>query len=258
MTAQSSTTPGLSGQTALVAGAVGGIGRAVALTLARAGADIAINHFKTPATAEALADDIRGLGRRALVVAADVGDESAVAGMFRAIDEAFGKLDILVANAGITRPLDIFDTSLVDWNAVLRTNLTGTFLTAKEAMIRMRGAGRGAIVIMGSVVGHQGALKGHVAYGATKAGLHGMAKTLARTGAPLGIRVNAVAPGIVDTDLLMNTHGTAGIAELKTRVPLGELASVEDVAEAVLYLVGPAGRHITGTVLDVNGGMLMR
>jgi 3-oxoacyl-[acyl-carrier protein] reductase len=258
MMEQSSTTPGLSGQTALVTGAAGGIGCAVALTLARAGANIAINHFETPGAAEALADDIRRLGRRALVVAADVGDESAVAGMFRAIDEAFGRLDILIANAGITRPLDIFDTSLADWNEVLRTNLTGTFLTAKEAMIRMREAGQGAIIIMGSVVGHQGALKGHVAYGATKAGLHGMAKTLARTGAPLGIRVNAVAPGIVDTDLLINTHGAAGIVELKARVPLGELASVEDVAEAALYLVGPAGRHITGTVLDVNGGMLMR
>jgi 3-oxoacyl-[acyl-carrier protein] reductase len=253
-----SRTLGLSGQTALVTGAAGGIGSAVALALARAGADITINHFETPEAAETLADDIRRLGRRAFVAAADVGDESAVAAMFRDIDQAFGKLDILIANAGITRPLDIFDTSLADWNAVLRTNLTGTFLTAREAMIRMRGAGQGAIVIMGSVVGHQGALKGHVAYGATKAGLHGMAKTLARTGAPLGIRVNAVAPGIVDTQLLANTHGAAGIAELKTRVPLGELASVEDVAEAVLYLVGPAGRHIIGTVLDVNGGMLMR
>jgi NAD(P)-dependent dehydrogenase (short-subunit alcohol dehydrogenase family) len=163
-----------------------------------------------------------------------------------------------VANAGITRAVDIFDTSLADWDSVIRTNLTGTFLTAKQAMLRMRAAGTGNVVIMGSVVGHQGALKGHIAYGATKAGLHGMAKTLSRTGAPLGIRVNAVAPGIVDTDLLLSTHGVAGISELRGRVPLGALATVEDVAEAVLYLAGPASGHVTGTVLDVNGGMLMR
>jgi 3-oxoacyl-[acyl-carrier protein] reductase len=248
----------LTGQVALVTGAAGGIGRAVALRLASAGADIVINHLDTPDAAEDLARAIETLGRKTLVIAADVGDEVAVDGLFQRIDQTFGRIDILVANAGITRALDVFETSLADWDSVIRTNLTGTFLTARQAMLRMRTAGRGNVVIMGSVVGHQGALKGHIAYGATKAGLHGMAKTLARTGATLGIRVNAVAPGIVDTELLSSTHGAAGIAELRMRVPLGTLASVEDVAEAVLYLAGPASRHVTGTVLDVNGGMLMR
>ena len=248
----------LTGQVALVTGAAGGIGRAVALRLASAGANIVINHFDTPDTAEDLARAIESLGRKTLVIAADVGDEVAVDGLFQRIDQTFGRIDILVANAGITRALDIFETSLADWDSVIRTNLTGTFLTARQAMLRMRTAGRGNVVILGSVVGHQGALKGHIAYGATKAGLHGMAKTLARTGATIGIRVNAVAPGIVDTELLSSTHGAAGIAELRMRVPLGTLASVEDVAEAVLYLAGPASGHVTGTVLDVNGGMLMR
>ena len=220
--------------------------------------DVAVNHFGTPDAAEAVAADVRAAGQQALVVEADVGDPDAVAAMFSVIDRQFGRLDLLVANAGITRALDIFETSLDDWNFVIRTNLTGTFLTTQQAMIRMRNAGTGTIVIMGSVVGHQGALKGHVAYAATKAGLGGLMKTLARTGAPLGIRVNAVAPGIVATDLLASTHGPEGIAELITRVPIGGLAHVNDIADAVLFLASPASGHITGTVLDVNGGMLMR
>ncbi len=242
----------------LVTGAASGIGAAVALKLAHAGMDVAINHFGTPDAAEAVAQAVRAAKRRALVVEADVGDPASVAAMFAAIDEAFGRLDVLVANAGITRALDIFETSLDDWNAVIRTNLTGTFLTTQQAMFRMRDAGSGNIVVMGSVVGHQGALKGHVAYASSKSGLAGLTKTLARTGAALGIRVNAVAPGIVATDLLTRTHGPDGIAELARLVPLGGLAHVDDIADAVLFLAGPASGHITGTVLDVNGGMLMR
>ena len=242
----------------LVTGAATGIGAAVAVKLAQAGMDVAVNHFGTPDAADAVAAKVRALGRQALVVEADVGDPDAVADMFAAIDRHFGRIDLLVANAGITRALDIFETSLEDWNAVIRTNLTGTFLTTREAMVRMRDAGKGNIVIMGSVVGHQGALKGHVAYAATKAGLGGLMKTIARTGAPLGIRVNAVAPGIVATDLLTGTHGPDGIADLTARVPLGGLAHVDDIADAVLFLASPASGHITGTVLDVNGGMLMR
>jgi 3-oxoacyl-[acyl-carrier protein] reductase len=243
---------------ALVTGAATGIGAATAVALASDGFDVIVNHLDTPAEARNVAADIMALGRRALVHAADVGDEAAVTAMFEAMDAGFGRLDLLVANAGITRALDIFETSLADWDAVIRTNLTGSFLTCREAMRRMRTARRGNIVIMGSVVGHQGALKGHVAYAATKAGLHGMAKTLARTGAPLGIRVNAVAPGIVETELLAGTHGAAGIADLQTRVPLGVLASPGDVAEAVCWLASDRASHVTGTVLDINGGMLMR
>ncbi len=251
--------PHFSGPTVgLVTGAASGIGAAVAVKLAQAGMDVVINHFGTPDAAEAVAAKVRVTGRLALVAEADVGDPDAVAAMFAAIDKQFGRLDLLVANAGITRALDVFDTSLDDWNTVIRTNLTGTFLTTQQAMIRMRSASKGNIVIMGSVVGHQGALKGHVAYAATKAGLGGLMKTLARTGASLGIRVNAVAPGIVATDLLSSTHGPDSIAELTTRVPLGGLAHVDDIADAVLFLASPASGHITGTVLDVNGGMLMR
>jgi len=243
---------------ALVTGAAGGIGAATALRLARDGADIVLNHFQTPQAAETLAAEIKALSRRVLIQDADVGSEAQVLAMFQAIDAHFGRLDILVSNAGITHAKDIFETSLDDWDRVIRTNLTGGFLTARAAMERMRRQGSGNIVLMGSIVGHQGALKGHVAYGASKGGLHTMAKTLARTGASLGIRVNAVAPGIVETDLLQSTHGRAGVKELKTRVPLDTLASVGDVANAVAWLVGPDSRHVTGAVLDINGGLLMR
>jgi 3-oxoacyl-[acyl-carrier protein] reductase len=243
---------------ALVTGAAGGIGRAVALAFAKAGYDVGLNHLNTAEAADQLAGEIRRLGAQACVINAAVGDETAVTDMFAVVDAAFGRLDVLVNNAGIARAEDIFDTTLQSWNEVLRTNLTGPFLCAKAAMQRMRSQRSGVILQMSSVVGHQGALLGHVHYGATKAGLIGLTKSLARKAAPLGIRVNAVAPGIVDTPMLHATHGEAGIGQLKTRVPLGTLATPEDVAAAVLFLASDAARHITGTVLDVNGGMLMR
>lgn len=248
----------LTGKTVLVTGAAGAIGSAVALRLAQAGADVALNHFRTPEPAEALARAIRALGRKALIVEADIGDEPQVEAMFAAVDRGFARLDILVNNAGIARTEDIFSTTLEHWNEVIRANLTGPFLCCRAAMLRMRAQGGGRIVNMGSVVGHQGALKGHAPYGASKAGLHGLTRTLARTGAPLGITVNAVAPGIVDTPMLMNTHGEAGIAGLKRLVPLNSLIRPDEVAEAVLYLCGDAARMITGAVLDINGGMMMR
>lgn len=243
---------------ALVTGAAGGIGAACAKALAIAGYDVCINHFSTPDSANAVAENVRVAGRRALEVDCDVGDEQAVAAMFETIDRDLGRIDVLVNNAGIARAEDIFETSLDSWNAVLRTNLTGAFLCARAAMIRMRAQGSGRIIQMSSVVAHQGALKGHVHYGSSKAGLIGLTKSLARTAAPHGITVNAVAPGIVETDMLHATHGDAGIADLKARVPLNTLATPDDIAAAVVYLASDAARHVTGAVLDINGGLMMR
>lgn len=245
-------------RSALVTGAAGAIGKATVLALAQAGYAITVNHLDTPREAEEVAAEVRRIGPSVHVFAADVGSESAVAAMFGAHDAAFGGLDVLVNNAGITRAEDIFETSLESWNRVITTNLTGTFLCAREAMRRMSARRFGRIVQMTSVVAHQGALKGHVHYAASKAGLIGLTKTLARTGAPFGVTVNAVAPGIVATPLLEATHGAAGISDLLSRVPLGSLATPQDVAAAVAYLVSDAAAHVTGTVLDVNGGMLMR
>ena len=248
----------LEGKAALITGAAGAIGSAVALRLARAGADVCVHDFGRQEKAEALAGEIRALGRRAFAFDADIGDEAAVESLFAAMDRAFGRIDILVNNAGVARTEDIFSATLEQWNQVLRANLTGPFLTCRAAMIRMRAQKSGRIVNMGSVVGHQGALKGHVPYGASKAGLHGLTRTLARTAAPFGITVNAVAPGVVDTPMLMNTHGAEGIAALQALVPLNDLIRPDEVAEAVLYLCSDAARMITGAVLDINGGINMR
>jgi 3-oxoacyl-[acyl-carrier protein] reductase len=248
----------LDGKVALVTGAAGAIGSATALALAKSGADIIINHFQTPVEAETLKQSIVMLGRRAHIVDADVSDEHAVLQMFSQIDQHFGRIDILINNAGIARAQTIFDMTLESWNEVISTNLTSVFLCSRAAMLRMREAKHGRIIQIGSVVGHQGALKGHIHYASAKAGMLGFTKTLARTGAPLGITVNLVAPGIVRTPMLEAIHGEQGIAELRKAVPLDDLATPKDVAAAVVYLCGPGGRHITGTVIDINGGMLMR
>ena len=247
----------LTNQVALVTGASRGLGRGIALVLAELGADIVVNYRSAEAEAEDVAEQIRALGRRALLVQADVSNESDVTRLFGEIDSEFGRLDILVNNAGTSQPKDIFDETLDDWNWILQTNLTSCFLCSKAAMERMRGQGSGRIVNISSVVGQQGALFGHVHYAATKSGMFGFSKTLARTAAPLGITVNCIAPGIIDTELLHQTHGEEKLANLAAGVPLG-LGTVRDIGLSVAFFCGEGGRYITGATLDVNGGMLLR
>lgn len=248
----------LTGKIALVTGASRGLGRGIALVLAQQGADVVINFRSARSEAESLASEIELLGCRALVVGADVGDETDVRRLFDTIQTEWGGLDFLVNNAGTSRAQDIFETSLEDWDSLIRTNLTSTFLCSKLAMEMMRDTkGGGRIVNISSVVGEQGALFGHVHYAATKSGQLGLTKTLARTGAPLGINVNAIAPGIIETELLFQTHGPEGVAKLAEKVPLG-LGNARDIGLAVAFLCGEGGRYITGTTIDVNGGQYMR
>ncbi|GAB2777694.1 3-oxoacyl-[acyl-carrier-protein] reductase [Rhabdobacter roseus] len=247
----------LEGKIALVTGSARGIGKGIALTLAEKGADIILNDKKPNLEGDVVAARIAEMGRRVTLIQADVSVEEEVRAMFQQIKTDFGRLDILVNNAGTSQAKTIFEASTDDWNYLLSTNLTSCFLCAKEAMELMSGQRSGRIVNISSVVGEQGALFGHVHYAATKSGMLGFTKTLARTAAPLGITVNAIAPGIIETELLLKTHGPEGIEKLSESVPLG-LGTPRQIGLAVAFLCGEGGNYITGTTLDINGGMYMR
>src|SRR4051794_11117609 len=243
----------LSNKVALVTGASRGIGRAIAIRLAEQGALVVAaargDH------AGATASDIAAAGGRAEAVSLDVTDAAAVQALPGAIVDRHGRLDIVVSNAGMTRDQLLMRMKREDWDAVIATNLTATFALAQAAMrpmIKQRG---GRILAVSSVVGQMGNA-GQTNYAASKAGLIGFAKALAREVASRGITVNVIAPGMVDTDM------TRALAE-KTQVdwaqqiPLGRLGSVDDVAGAACYLASDEAAYITGHVLAVNGGMYM-
>src|SRR5215469_3719685 len=247
----------LSGKVALVTGSGRGIGAAIAYQLASLGARVVINDVRRK-DATSVAAEIRSQNGVAIAHSADVSDAAEVREMFRSVSRWGRRLDILVCNAAITNTKDIFDASLRDWGEVLRVNATGPFLCAKYGMQMMRRQKTGGrIIFIGSGVVHQGALTGYVAYAASKGAVHSMAKTLARTGAPFGITVNTVAPGMTDTELLRNAHTKAEIESIASGIPLG-IGLPEDVGAAVAYLASDAARHLTGVTLDVNGGQIIR
>lgn len=247
----------LTGKVAIVTGAARGLGRGIALALAEQGADVVVNDIAVNAQTEDVVAEITKLGRRVVAVDADVSAAADVERLFQATLEHFGRLDILVNNAGTSQPKDIFEIETSDWDHVIRTNLTSCFLCSQAAMRIMARQKSGRIVNISSVVGHQGALFGHVHYAATKSGMLGITRTLARTAAPLGITVNAVAPGCIETELLHATLTSEGVEEMRTKIPLG-LGTPRDVGLAVAFLCGEGGRFITGATLDINGGMYMR
>jgi 3-oxoacyl-[acyl-carrier protein] reductase len=243
----------LAGKTALVTGSSRGIGRAIALDLARRGARVVVNYRSGAEQAEAVRAEIEALGVPALAVAADVGQAAAVETLFARIGEAFGAVDVLVNNAGITRDNLILRMDERDWDAVLDTNLKAAFLCTRMALRGMLRARWGRVVNVSSVIA-LGANPGQVNYAAAKAGLVALTRTLAREVGSRGITVNAVAPGFVETDM------TAGLLEparkqLTDRIALGRLGTSEDVAQAVAFLCSPAGGYITGHVLVVDGGL---
>lgn len=247
----------LNGKVALVTGSSRGIGKGIALSLARAGADVVVNYVGSEQAAHEVAAEIEKMGRRALVVRADVSDAAQVRALFANIMETFGRLDILVNNAGTSQPRDIFEMTDEDWERIIRTNLTSGMLCSRAAMEIMREQKYGRIIFISSVVGERGALFGHVHYAATKSGQIGMVKTLARTAAPLGITVNAIAPGVILTELLVQTHGEDGVRKLGEDIPLG-LGAVEDIGAAAVYLASDEAHYVTGATIDVNGGTNFR
>ncbi|RIK47258.1 MAG: 3-oxoacyl-[acyl-carrier-protein] reductase [Chloroflexi bacterium] len=240
---------------AIVTGAVRGIGRAVCLELARAGYRVVANYRGDDELAQSLVSEIAQEGGHAVALRADVTVADDVAGLIEGTLSTFGRLDVLVNNAGITRDTLLMRMSETDWDAVLTTNLKGAFLCSKAAIRPMMRQRSGSIINLTSVVGLVGNA-GQTNYAAAKAGLVGFTKSLAKEVGSRGITVNAVAPGFIETrltDVLPDElKGT-----IQTQIPLGRMGRPEDVAGVVAFLASPAARYITGAVISVDGGLFM-
>lgn len=247
----------LKNQVALVTGAAQGLGKAIAISLARRGASVIINDISPYGAMDEVVGEIRGFGGSASKILADVGDPKQVEILFSQLYAEYGRLDILVNNAGISRDQNIFETSLDDWESLININLTSGFLCSKAALILMEKQRYGRIIFISSVVGLQGALYGHSHYAASKAGQLGLMKTLARTCANFGVTCNAIAPGIIETGLLSYIHGPKKIATMTNEIPLG-LGQPSDIGETTAFLCGKGARYITGATIDVNGGLYIR
>ena len=249
----------LTGQCAIVTGGGGGIGRAASVLLAEAGAMVAVLD-KDEQGAEATVDAIADAGGRALAVGVDVTNEADLERAFAAVVESFGRLDVLINNAGLAIRSRALDMSVEDWNTVLVVNLTGMFLCARIAARHMISSGNnGAIVNTASIMGLSGGLYPNVAYQTTKGGVVNMTRALALEWASDRIRVNAVAPTFVRTAL---TEGLLAkpevLSTIEAATPLGRLAEPQEIATAILFLASSAASMVTGVILPVDGGYLAR
>lgn len=242
----------LKGEVALVTGASRGIGRAIADALAAAGCTV-VGTATSEAGAEAITDRLRARGGRGVVL--DVCDAVAAEAQVEAILKEFGKLSVLVNNAGITRDNLAMRMKDDDWTLVLDTNLSAVFRLSRAVMRSMMKARHGRIINISSVVGSSGN-PGQANYAAAKAGVEGMTRALARELGSRGITVNAVAPGFINTDMT-SALGETQTQALLSQIPLGRLGQAEDIGHAVVYLASAAGAYITGATLHVNGGMHM-
>ena len=244
----------LAGRVALVTGAAQGIGKAISLLLAQHGADIVVSDVNLEKATET-AREIEAMGRKAMAVRVDVSKLQDVDQMVDAILKQLGKIDILVNNAGITRDKLILRMSEEDWDAVLNVNLKGTFICTRAVVRHMAKQRYGKIVSIASVTGEMGNA-GQVNYAASKAGVIGVTKTIAREFAQRGINVNAIAPGYIQTPMT-DVLPEKVKEDLKRLIPMDRLGQPGDVAEAVLFLVSDRSSYITGHVLNVNGGIYM-
>ncbi len=238
---------------AVVTGAARGIGRRVALVLAERGYAIAVNDLSTP---EEILGEIEQLDAQALAIPGDVSDEEAVQGMTRYVLERFGRVDVLVNNAGISSIVPAEETSLADWDRTLAVNLTGPFLMSREFGKEMLHQRNGSIVNISSVAGLLG-ISDRAAYNASKHGLVGLTRTLAAEWGGRGVRVNAICPGWVKTEMDQEDQGTAGYtdADIEGRTPMARFAKPEDIAQAVAFLADPAlSGYVNGHTLSVDGG----
>lgn len=245
----------LEGKVAIVTGGAVGIGRAISLTLAQAGVSIVCNYHSSDTQAKTLQDEIAAFGGKCMVMRADVGDFDEAQSLVEFAVQSFGSLDILVNNAGITRDNLIMRMSEDDFDHVIRTNLKGTWNMSKHASKIMAKQRSGSIVNITSVSGLIGA-PGQTNYSASKAGVIGLTMALAREYAKRNVRVNAIAPGFIQTAMTEKLSEEMIQAYLQ-QIPLGRLGEVSDIADAVLFLASDQSRYMTGQTIHVDGGMVM-
>ena len=241
--------------TVLITGASRGIGAACAAAFGKAGYDVAVNYNNSEDKALAAVEELRALGVRSCAVRADVSDSSQVKAMFDKVRSELGAVDVLVNNAGIAMYGLLTDMSDSDWDRMISSDLSSVFYCCRAALPDMIRAHSGAIINIASMWGEVGA-SCEAAYSAAKAGVIGLTKALAKEVGPSGIRVNAVSPGVVMTDM-MSGFTDEDINALKESIPLGALGKPEDIARAVLYLASDDAGYITGQVLSVNGGFVI-
>jgi glucose 1-dehydrogenase len=255
----------LPGQPALVTGANSGIGRAVALGLAKAGADVVVNYVTDPTAAEEVANEIVRMGRRAIALKADVSKEDEVLALFAQAIQHFGTLHIVVSNAGLQRDAPFDQMTLEQWNTVIGVNLTGQFLCTREATREFKKRGvvdsvsvaAGKMICMSSV--HQEIpWAGHANYAASKGGINMLMRSIAQELAPHRIRVNSIAPGAIRTPINTSAwNTTAAYQDLMTLVPYKRIGEPEDIAQAAVWLASDAADYVTGATLFVDGGMTL-
>ena len=246
----------LRGRAALVTGGSRGVGRATALLLGRAGADVVIGYRSRHEEARAVVAELRSLGRRAYAVPTDIATDEGAGALFALTEAELGRIDVVVVNAGIWPPDDVPIAAMEweHWSRTMRVNLDSVFHTVRLAAGRV--ADGGSIVLVSSTAGQRGEAF-HADYAASKGAMISLTKSVAVELAPRGVRVNCVAPGWIDTEMVADAFGRMGREAVERSIPLGRVASAEDVAGPILFLCSGLARHVTGEILNVNGGSVL-